>query len=154
MQAGPAPLPELDALGLDPIAAPVRGSRDGRRLVPQAVARGLEFALEPVPTLDHRALWRCPRADPGQPWPAREVRVRLLLRYTFRTAFDADLSFEESPVKEERRIGVSLELASLATAVVAEEDKASLVDRLQQNDAGSGPAGEIDRGNGHGRGFG
>src|SRR5207249_6679701 len=65
--------------------------------------------------------------------PGREVSVRFLVREPLDPTFDPYLPAERTPVEEQRRLRVRLELASLARRVMRVEDETALVETLQQH---------------------
>src|SRR6185437_14307758 len=122
---------ELEALGDDPYAAPVRRPRNRRCEARIGLA---EARFERRAIGDSRALRRCPCTELRVTWTLREIVVRLLRARPLGAPFDADLPLELRPEEEQRGAGVRSEVAALATVVVRMEDEAAGVHRFQQHD--------------------
>ncbi|CAM2144862.1 hypothetical protein PT2222_160185 [Paraburkholderia tropica] len=140
-------LPEFDRRRHDAIAAPMRRTR---RIL--AVLRA-DFALarfELLAAFDHRALLRRPGADARAERTRLEIRLAFRLAGLFDRAFDAHLTLEFNPVKQQRCVRIGAQFAALAAFVVREEHEAALVHALDQQDARGGAALRVDGGDRHG----
>src|ERR1035437_10246755 len=123
--------PELVAERLQPVSAPPGGTDHGL-----ALQRVLELAgslVELVSTADRPALGRCHCPQLGGPWAALEIPVGLRLLDSLDGPFQADLTPQRLPVKQQRRMGVGRQFLSLATVIVAVEDEAPLVPTFHQH---------------------
>src|SRR4029453_5616673 len=127
---GPA-LPELDRVGDEAVAAPVRRARHLRATEP-FLLRG-DPALELVAIVDHSALGRRPRADLGPPRPRGEVGVGLAVGPPFAVAGHRHLAIELAPQDDECRVRVLGELPALPALNIGVEDEPALVGRAQQD---------------------
>src|SRR5918997_3202215 len=101
-----ASLPELDGVGLDPVAAPERGAWDLAPLV-----LGFEHPdplFQDAPVLDGAALLRSPGPETASARTAREVGVGLFAGEATRTALDPDLPLQLAPVEKQgaRRVRI------------------------------------------------
>src|ERR1035437_9641603 len=117
--------PELVAERLQPVPAPPGGTEHGLAL--QRVLELTESLVELVSTVDRPALGRfhCPQLT--GPRAALEIPVGRRLFASLYGPFEADLTPQRLPVKQQRRLGVGRQFPSLATVVVAVEDEAPLV---------------------------
>ena len=116
-------LPQLDHLGHDAIAAPVRRAR--RRRVAVRALDLRDQRLERGPALDHLRLRRRDRAELAAARPRREVRVGRRGVDLLDRAFDPDLAVQRLPEQDERRERMRGEVAALAPVVVREEHEAA-----------------------------
>ena len=134
VQAARAALPELERVGHDAVAAPVRRPR---HVVAGARARRRRSAARATRGRRSRSLCGDAHAPMRESVrPRREVGVRLGGVDALDDALDAHLALELHPVEQQRRRRAVGELASLAALVVGEEHEAARVDALQQHDAG------------------
>src|SRR5215203_2420985 len=143
-----APLPELDGVGLDPVAAPEGGTGDLAIFV--LFLQRLYALLQNAPVPDGPALLGSPRPEAASARTAREVGVGLLAGDATGAAFDPDLPLQLAPVEEEGARGIGLQFAGLASCVVGVENEAALVVALQEDGAGRGLAVLCGGGNDHG----
>src|SRR5215208_3400049 len=120
-----ASLPELDNLGLDPVAAPEKGAWDLTPLVFRL--QRLYPLFEDAPVLYGSALLRGPSSQTTPAWTAQEVGVGLLSGEAARAALDPDLPLKLAPVEQDGAQRVRLEFAGLASLVVGVEDETPFV---------------------------
>src|SRR6185437_12701424 len=122
VQAAQAPLPELEVLGHQAVAAPV-GRACG--LLAMLAGEARPALLEPGAALDRLALRRGPGAD------ARAERARVVVGGRLRAAhaldrpLDAHLALELLPEERDGGGGIGGEVAPLAALVVGEEHEAA-----------------------------
>src|SRR3954468_8381666 len=143
VQAAAAPLPELDLLGLEQVAAPVLGPR--HRRVGEALLDGGDAAVEVVARADDLALWRGPRRDLAAARARGEVRVALGRIQASHRPARADGAVLLEPAPRQRRDAAAVEVAALGAAVAREEAKAARVDAAQQDVAAARAALGVDR---------
>ena len=149
--AGPT-LPELDGLGIHPVAAPVLGARDLAVGILAIEFASAGFELHAI-GYDF-ALLRGPGAQPGAGRAALEVGVGFLGRDALDRPFDPHLALQVVPVENEGRARVGRQLAPLAALVVREEGESPLVITPEQDDPRRGPSVRRRRRQGHRVGFG
>src|SRR5215210_8594082 len=133
-----APLPELDGVGLDPVAAPERRAWD---LTPLVLSlQRLYPLLQNFPVLNGPALLGSPRSEAASTRTAGEVSVGFFFRETASFSLDPDLPLQLAPVEEQGARGIGFKLAGLASLVVGVEDETAPVVALQEYGAGGGTA--------------
>ncbi len=132
-----APLPELDRVGHEAVAAPVRRAR---RVVAVAFADGLFPRFERRAAVDHGALVGRPCADARAERARREIAVAFFRTGFLDPAFDAHLAFELDPVEQQRGLRMHGEIVPLAAFVIGEKDEPALVDALDEHDPRRRPA--------------
>ncbi len=147
---GPAP-PELDALGSEAVATPVRRPGDGAG---KALGHLGRPPLEPRPVRDRLALRRGPGAELAGALPGGEVGVGLGRVETGGVAGDDHLAPDGEPAEDQAGPGVLAELAALGAVVVGEPREAAGVDALEEHVAGPGGTGGVGGGQDHGGGLG
>src|SRR5689334_8141828 len=125
-------LPELEAIGRNAHAAPVRRPRD---VAGEARLDARELGFEPRAIGNPRALRRRPRRKPRCAGALREIGVGLPGGDTLGRAFDPHLPFERRPEKQERGARVGGEVATLAAVVVRVKDEAACIERLEEHGA-------------------
>src|SRR5262245_33671067 len=146
VHAAVAPLPELDHLGREQVAAPVLGPLEiGLGEISSELG---EAAVELI-ALDRPALGRDRRCDLAVPGTAREVGVGVLRGEPLDPPPGSNLAIELAPVEDQRRAGVSGQLLALGALVVGEEAEPVGPESLQQHHPGIGESILIDRGQGH-----
>src|SRR5664279_5115379 len=143
VEAELAGVPELDALGANAAAGPVRWPRHG--LVRVQLLDLQRAASQLVHAREGLALRRRSRADLTRVRTRGEVCIRLGVGDGLDVAFDANLRPERRPVKAQRGARRGDQLASLAAVHVRVEDEAALVDVLEEDDANGGRAARADR---------
>src|ERR1044071_1795254 len=128
VQAALAPLPELELVGDDAIAAPPVGTRHGA--VPVGALDAIEDVLEHLAALDRFALLRSIDAQTAVERTRREVRVRLGGTDALDGSVDPHLTLERAP--EEQRAGAPrrLHVVRLPALVVRVEDESPIVNAL------------------------
>src|SRR5215212_1819812 len=128
-----ASLPELDCLGLDPIAAPERRAWD---LTPLVLRLERSYPLfQNAPVFDGMALLGSPRPETASWRTTREVGVGLLAGEASGAALDPDLPLQLAPVEQQGARGVRRDLLRLASLVIGVEDEAPLVVALEKDGA-------------------
>jgi len=106
MQAGVLAEPELDPLGHESVAAPVRRSWHG--LIVKARFGFGDACLQHVTRRDHLALCRRLGADLAAARASRKVAIRPLGRRALDPAFDAHLTVQARPEKDQSGVRVEL----------------------------------------------
>ena len=134
VEAVRAALPELDGVGLDPQAAPVRRARHRRPLRP-ARPRPRRAGARVRARPDHGRLRRRRRRELRARAGARRSRRRTPRRRPRDRARHDDLALHRHPREDERGARVLGRLAALARHAVREDREAALVDALEQHDA-------------------
>src|SRR5215208_79307 len=133
MQPARHSLPELDPVGDEAEAGPVRRARDGA--VGEALLELGEAALEVALVRDRAALLRRPGTELAAARAAGEVGVRLGVAHLLDASFHAHLQLQRLPVEAHRRPRVRQQLPALAALVVRVEDEALLIGALEQQHA-------------------
>ncbi len=151
MQAALATLPELPAIGLQPVAAPVGRTRWGERK-PRRVLGGIGHQHRAP--CNHLALRAGPGAQARIERTAGIVGIALFGRDFFDPSFNAHHALEFDPVKLQRRVGVAGQILALAAVVIGVPDDAVLIEAFDQHHPGRGSEAGVDRGQSHRVGFG
>src|SRR3954470_21653982 len=142
VQAAAAPLPELELLRLEQVAAPVLRPR--HRAAREALL-GLGDAMVQVGArADDLALRRGPRRDLAAARARGEVRVALGRIEAPDRPARADGAVLLEPAPRQRRDAPAVEVARLGAAVAREEAKAARVDAAQQDVAAARAAVGVD----------
>src|SRR5215218_2218621 len=116
------PLPELDRLRPQQVAAPVRRPRDLVRIARAELDHAL---LERLVVRQHAALRRRPGAQAAAVRAAGEVGVGLLVGEQLDRALEPDLALERVPVDRYRAVRVRRQLPALAALAVGVEADAT-----------------------------
>lgn len=165
MEPTRAGAPELDTLGVETEAAPVRRPRDvhngvrgGREcgVESEATHGVIKLALQLSAGGDGFALIAGPCADAAEPGARREIGIALRGGAANDGAFDTYLAVLMVPVEHGGGTAGSEEFAAFAAALVGVENNVAGggVDALAEHDAGARMAGGIDGGEGKGVGVG
>src|SRR5437763_3266212 len=132
VQSGAAALPELDRLGGEAIAAPMRRARHRALTFTETRRRLRETRLQLRSIGDHGALRGRPRAQARGVRTTREVCVRLLRGDFPDRALDAHLTLELDPEEEQRCPRVVRECGAFRALVVGVEDEPGAVESLEE----------------------
>ena len=133
-----AAMPEFDLMGDDAESGPMWRARD---VSPFKLALELgEAAFEVVWVSHGLALERGPGAKLAAAGTNGEVGVGFSIGDALDSAFDADLDFQRWPVEAEGGFGSGEKLLPLTAVEVGVEDKAALVERLEEQDSVGGLA--------------
>src|SRR5438876_6650752 len=130
--------PEFDRLGDDAEARPRRRPRHRPpALAPPQLPPALD---ERAAARERGALLRGERRELARPWPRGPVRIGLRRRDLLDAPLDTHLPPQPIPVEGDGRARSRTELAALAAAAVGEEDEATAVGGLQEDEADRGRA--------------
>src|SRR6266850_3974310 len=151
VQAERAILPEFDQQRLQAETRPVRRPRHSTDDVPGR-DRG-DALFQGKPALQRARLVRGPGADLAAAIAGREIGVGLSGRNRRHRTFQADLPAQRLPVKQQRRLGMGLQVQALAAFRVGVDDETRGVVAFQEDHADRGRAVGPDRGEAHGRGI-
>src|SRR5262245_36510370 len=138
VQAARPPLPELEFVGHNPIAAPPLGTR--YRTIAIAALDALERFFEHVTALDRLALLRGVDAQAAIERARLEIRIRFHGTDALDDTIDAHLPLDGRPEEQQARAACGLHLARLPALIVRVEDVAAIVDPLEQHRSHGGPA--------------
>jgi hypoxanthine phosphoribosyltransferase len=152
MQATDTPLPELDFIGLQHVAAPVRWA--GNRAIAKTLAQFAFAFLQPFATWDDLALLRDPGTDLVTRRTRREIGFRVFARQFGDAPAHGHLVMALCPQEHRSRFGCLRQFLSFAAFIVGEELEAAIVQPFQEHGARAGSSVQADGGQGHSIGFG
>src|SRR5690606_14128391 len=135
VQAELRAIPELDPVGAHPQAGPARRTRHLA-----AGELGLQFGhalLEGLARFQRIGLFRRPRAELAHARTRGEIGIGLGILDDLDRAFDPHLhaAAHARPVEQQRRLGIELQLAALASVQVRVEHEPACIKRLEQHGA-------------------
>src|SRR5262245_6863527 len=138
VQPARPPLPELEFVGNNPIAAPPLGT--WYRTIAVGALDALERLFKHVTALDRLALLRRVDAQAAIERARLEIRIRLHGTDALDDTIDAHLPLDGWPEEQQARAACGLHLARLPALIVRVEDVAAIVDPLEQHRSHGGPA--------------
>src|SRR5688572_20440422 len=125
-----APLPELDFIRDDAVAAPPARARHGLAVL---LTRDVEAGFQRLPVYDRFALTRGIDAPPAFHRATREIFVGFRLADPLDASLHAHLAIHRPPEKQQAGAAGLFNLTGFAAVVVRVEDEAAGIDAFQQD---------------------